>query len=156
MTVINDADLNSYMSSDSLVSTRAALPAADYLHFEFDALTSSVAAHRRKRQFVVPADCYLETVAVHVVATTTNNVITVSLTGNGAFLHWPVSLTEQTSSTSDSLTRTLFDNSYSKLADKGFRALTKGTTMTIEVANSTTNPVQVFANLVLRQFYGRK
>lgn len=156
MTTITATDLNAYMNGDNLATTRAALPAADYLHFEFDALTSSVAAHRRQRQFVVPADCYLETIAVHVVAATTGNVITVSLTGNGAFLHWPVSLTELTSTTSDSLTRTLFDNSYSKLADRGFRALTKGTTMTIEVANSTANPVQVFVNLVLRQFYGRK
>lgn len=156
MTIISATDLNAYMSGDNLVTIRAALPAAHYLQFQFDALTSSVAEHRRKRQFVVPADCYLETISARVLAATTGNVITVSLTGNGAFLHWPISLTQQTSSTVTSLNRTLFNNSYSKLADKGFRALTKGTTMTLEVANSTTNPVTVYAGLTLRQFYGRR
>ena len=153
---IDAADLNTLVETavNAQISDRTAKPRGHYLSFQFFDVVAATAEHRRQTAFVIPRDCYVESVSVHtgdMVGT-----VTATITGDGALVNWPLEVTGTAASGATDLQRTFYDNTLSKTQDRGFRVLTQGATCTLTIeTTSTTTPCVCTVTLVLRQFFGR-
>lgn len=147
----------------------AALPGAHAMHFYFQNLVATTPAYESKLTFVVPADFYLEAIAVessnHTAASTTT--VTVQSNANvgdasGTLGLWPATITGTTGTGTTKLARVLYDGGKSPpkrdfaTGSKAFRTYNKGNTlqMTVSTTNTTT-PSWVHVVLVARSFYAR-
>lgn len=104
------------------------------------------------RRFVVPRDCYVESVAFQAAGMIGDH--TAEITGDGAMANWAIEQTLTTSTTSlAKSTRTLYDNSTS---EAGFRVFTQGSTMQVSVSTTNTTAGGVIQLAIcLRQVFGR-
>jgi hypothetical protein len=149
---ITKTDLDNLLNYNSqmtdLITDASRKPDGFQVSFEFFDLTGDVT-----REFVVPRDCYLESMAVQ-----TGDMVgdvDVDLTGDGFLVSWPVS-TSGTVTGAATLTRTFYDGSPSKNRDRGFRLFNQGSTLRLAVSTTNaTTPCVMQVVLVLRQFYGR-
>lgn len=156
---VDQADLDSLVSTElaQVQADAARLPLGYHQVFAFRDVVgggSPTAEHRRTKTWVVPRDCYIETVAIQ-----TGDVVgdvTVTITGDGALNNWPLSFTETVATGVQRFSRSLYDNTKSRARDRGFRVLPKGSTLTVTVSTtSTVTPSLITVTLVLRQFFGR-
>lgn len=147
----------------------AALPGALALHFYFQNLLATTPAYESKTTFVVPADFYLDAIAVeannHTAASTTT--VTVQSSANsgdasGTLGLWPATITGTTGAGTTKLSRLLYDGSLTPpkrnfaTGSRAFRTYNKGNTlqMTVTTTNTTTAS-WVHVILVARSFYAR-
>jgi len=158
------ADVNE-MTTSSLALVQAdagRIPVGMQAVFMFHNIRDGTSPHRRKSIFVVPYDCLLETVAVQCAEHTAASTATVTVTADGAYSNFPTSVSGTVGSGITKLSRLLYDNTQSSgksfaSTARAFRALTKGSTVTVTAASTSvlaSSSMQV--TLVLRQFFARE
>jgi len=155
---ITSASLNNYVTSGmaALQADKAAVTRGHHLSFQFELVNSNSPLSVRSRDFIVPRNCFVETVFVYGESSATQSV-TIEITGDGALVNWPISITGLfNASILTALPRTWFNNASTKYGDRGFRVLPQGSTIRVEVKPSSTSNVNFLTvGLVLRQFFGR-
>lgn len=161
------ADVNTIVTSSltNLRTVAALAPLSWRVPLRFAGITSSTPDYRRTCEFVVPNDCYIDSVALHAADLTASSAIRLDITADGALRSWPITMSGTVSGTSFNATRLLYDNTRVKTdangrrfatAGRAFRTLTKGATVTaVAVTTSSSVTGTISAILVLRQFYTR-
>lgn len=179
---ISASDINTGTSTylgTFLAGDNALVPLGFHVHALFKNVVTGTTAYKRKMRFVVPFDCYLETFAVvaadQTAASTVSAAITAdgsmvddlsddaSITDEGKLVFWPVKVSGTAGSGTTKLSRLLYDGTLTQAgakfatANRAFRTLLKGSTITVSVKTTSTNtPSHVHAALVLRQFFARE
>jgi hypothetical protein len=161
------ADVNALITSGlaTIQDDNDRLPLCFRFATQFPNLVASTDPLYSRARFVLPFDCYLETLAVLCGDQTASSSITATLTADGAQRDWPTSITGTAGAGATALGRLLYDNTKSKIQKnsfgfganaRAFRTFTKGGTAIL--AMSTTNVATssvVSVSLVFRQFFGR-
>lgn len=153
---IDKADLDALLTTGmaNLQNYRLRLPRGYNVTLQFVEILSTTTAERRTKSFVVPRDCYIETVAVQ--CSEVNAPVTVRVTGNGSMYNWPITITGNPGAGIFHLTRTLYDNTPTKNGDRGFRLVNQGSSLTVSVESGKVAGFNVITvAVVFRQFLGR-
>jgi len=161
---ITAADLNAMLSSSlaSIQSDNAQLPAGLLVPFAFHDLATGTAATRRKAIFVAPFDLIVESVAVQASDFTAASTTTVTITGDGPLVNWPITVSGTTGAGIVKLARLLYDNTKTNAAksfattSRAFRVFPRGSTITVTASTtSAATPNTCIVILACREFYGR-
>jgi len=108
----------------------------------------------RTKKFVVPRDCYIETVSVVLVALSA--AATVDITGNGLLYSFPISISGSGGPGQSRLPRILYDNVENVTQDRRFRLINQGSTVTVTVdSTKTSGASSIEVSILMRQFLGR-
>lgn len=168
------ADASSIIATDLNAMTTAAQIAlnadatAAPLGFEVNLQFANVVAGSTSRfcktVFVVPFDCYLETLAVTTGDMTNPSTVTVTITGDGALPNWPTTVTGVVGASPANMARLLYDNTKAGAAgvdfatvSRAFRVYPKGSTVTVQASSSSVAAASLLqAALVFRQIWGRE
>lgn len=123
---------------------------------------SPTPVNRSKAVFVVPYDCFVESLAVVANDMTNGASLTVALSCPGVLDAFPVAVTTTLVSGALKVSRFLFDNSKANAtagymsANPALRLLPKGATVTVNTSTtSTATPSSVQVTLVLRSYFNR-
>lgn len=158
------ADLNAMLSSSlaAIQSDNAQLPAGLLVPLSFHGLTNATVSTRRKAIFVAPFDLIIESVAVQAADFTAASTLTVTITGDGPLVNWPVSVSGTVGAGVVKLARLLYDNTKTNaaksfaLTSRAYRVFPRGSTITVSVATtSVATPNTCVVILACREFYGR-
>ena len=155
------ADLDALLSTAlaALAADNARKPLGHHVVLNFEGVVTGVANVYPKAVFVVPFDCYVETLAV--VCKDMVGTVTVAVTGDGAVDNFPITITGTAGAGVTKFARLLYDGTKTPLvnfatASRAFRCFPKGSTITVTV--TTTNAAAASAlqvSLVLRSFFSR-
>lgn len=158
------ADLNAMLSASlaAIQSDNAQLPAGLILPLSFHGLVAGTTAERRKAIFVAPFDLIVESVAVQAADFTAASTTTVTITGDGPLVNWPISVSGTTGAGIVKLSRLLYDNTKTNaaksfaLTSRAYRVFPRGSTITVTVSTtSVATPNTCVVILACREFYGR-
>ena len=157
MTVITDVELNSYVTAgmSSLIADKELQTRSHQMCVQFKNVLSGTLPKFRQKKFVVPRDCYVDTVYAYVDASAGPYLVTVNVTGDGALTNWPIEMRQYVTTTSN-FARSWFNNTQTKYGDRGFRVFPQGSTITVTVSSEQPSGSNTLAiGFVFRQFYGR-
>ena len=161
------ADVNAIVTTQLAgVRTVAAIaPIPWRVPLRFAGIVSSTPDFRRTVEFVVPNDCYVDSVALHAADMTAGATVQADITADGALRSWPITVAGVVAGTDYDAPRLLFDNSRVKtdangrrfaVSGRAFRVLTKGATVTCVAQTSSVAAAGTLSViLALRQFYTR-
>lgn len=159
MTVITDSDLNAYVTGSmaSLIADKELLTRCHHVSFQFVNTFSDTAEQFRQRRFVVPRDCFVETVSLSGFNDGVLSTVSVNIVGDGALVNWPINVSASFTNYVN-INRLWYNNATTKYADRAFRVFPQGSTITITISNTKpSGGTNTHCNVgfVLRQFYGR-
>ena len=155
--LIEAADLDGLLTAGmtKIIADRERLPNGYYLSFSFYDLVATTPEAARTKRFVIPRDCYLETMAV--TGGEVSAAVSADLTGDGSLANFPVRLSGTLGAGVSDLTRKFYDSTVTKDLDRAFRLLNQGSTCTLMVSSSKlVSGSTLTVTLVLRQFMGRQ
>ena len=162
--VLANADLNALTTTQqTLLATDAAqLPVGFHHGVTFANLVASTVAYRRKHTFIMPADCYLDALAVTASDFTAASTITTVVTADGALANWPLQRTGGVGAGFNALSRILYDNTKTRvklsfdLTAQSFRVFPRGTTVVVTMSTtSVATPSQAAVCFAFRQYFQR-
>ena len=156
-------DLNAIILTQlgAIQADNALAPGGIELNLTFNNLVASTSVERRKCVFVVPCDCYVTSIVTQTGDFTASSTVTVAITADGALVNWPMTVTGTVAAGISRLGRLLFDNTKTSpksfaTTSRAFRALTRGSTVTVIVSTtSVAVPSVLTVNLVMREFFSR-
>jgi len=119
-------------------------------------------AQRSKAIFVVPFDCFVESLVAVANDLTNGSTVNVALTSAGVLDAFPLAVSQTVVTGAAKLTRILYDNSRANAAasymasNPALRLLPKGATVVVTVSTtSTATPSSIQVTLVLRSYFNR-
>lgn len=160
MTVITDSDLNDYVTGGmaSLIADKELPTRCHHASFQFVDIFSDTAEQFRQRKFVVPRDCFVETVSLSGDHEGVASIVSANIVGDGALVNWPINLSINAASYFN-VNRLWYNNATTKYADRAFRVFPQGSTITITISNTKPSGggtgTRCSVGFVFRQFYGR-
>lgn len=153
--IVSDLDGLLTAGMTKVIADRERLPFGYYLSYGFRDLIATTPEAARTKRFVIPRDCYLETMAV--TGGEVNAAVSADLTSDGSLANFPVSLSGTLSAGLSNLTRKFYDSTVTKDLDRAFRLLNQGSTCTLVVSSAKVVGANTLTvTLVLRQFLGRQ
>lgn len=158
---VTKADLDAF-GATALLVMRVNMRRAPLGHVEniiWRGVVSGLDLHRRQRRFVVPWDCYLETVRVQTDNMTGDVTVTLSSNTdlNKEIPAFGVTIEETVTSARTALDAVLFDGTKTRDGARAFRTLTKGSTVTVTAETTNTEEASSLqVALVLRAPWGRE
>lgn len=159
MTVITETDLNAYVTGSmaNLIADKELQTRCHHAAFQFVDVFSDTAEHLRQRKFVVPRDCFVETVSLAGFNDGVLSKVSVNIVGDGALVNWPINVSASFTNYVN-INRLWYNNATTKYADRAFRVFPQGSTITITISNTKPSGgtgTSCNVGFVFRQFYGR-
>jgi hypothetical protein len=162
---ITEADLDAMLSSSlaAVQADNAQLPAGLLIPLWFNGLVAGTAPTRRKAIFVAPFDLIVESVAVQAADFTNPSTLTVTITGDGPLVNWPISVSGSIAAGGVvKLARLLYDNTKTNaaksfaLTSRAYRVFPRGSTITVSVSTTSVAVANTCVVMIAcREFYGR-
>jgi hypothetical protein len=160
--IASDLDALTTSALANAQTDNAQLPLGFHLWATFHNLVAGSNALYRRTVFVVPFDCYIESVKVQAGDQTAASTVTLALDFDGVLAPWEISISGSAGAGTTELTRLLYDNTKTKQTNvaatsMAFRVLPAGTTVAVTVSTtSVATPSMVAVGLCLREFFARE
>ncbi len=160
--IATDLDALTTAALALIQADNAQLPIGFHHSATFHNVVTGTNASYRKQIFVVPFDCYIESVCVQAGDQTAASTVTATVEADGVLGPWDISISGTAGAGTTHLARLLYDNTKTKQSavsstSTAFRVLPAGTTVTITVSTtSIATPSVIVVLLALRQFFARE
>ena len=161
---ITAADINAMLSTalGDVSDDDAQLPLGCELNLNFPGPNTT--AILRRFTLIAPCDLLVEVAAVQAADLTAASTVTVTITGDGGLINWPITVGPfATGSGVVAGPRILFDNAKTNVSKDfattaaAFRVFPKGSTIIISAATTSAAPLGTLqVCLVLREFFDRE